>query len=382
MLGILAHARLQGSMYDFAKKVSPGFSLAYCYLIYAISISLPAPRTASVTHEMAVAPYVDFPSLLSSLLYFALVFVFVLNRSRLSGLIGKWLTPVILFVLVLLIGTITLGDTGSPGAPLLEHPLTAGILEGYQTFDAIGAVVVGGVILVSLRLEHPGITQRQRFRAVSTAGWFAGGALMVLYAGLILSGALAREPLGMGDSRTAFLGAISELALGAEGRFLLSLLIGLACFTTAVGIVAGTADFVSSRYGDTPRVYRMTALVGCLLGVLMGQLPADRIIAVALPALMMVYPLTITLILLNALRAKWTPPLVFRLVVGVVLLCSIPDLLLSLGVGGVWDVLGSWPLWQYRMAWVLPALVAYGLGMGYWHLFRKSESSSDSDLNG
>ncbi|MEX0273483.1 MAG: branched-chain amino acid transport system II carrier protein, partial [Flavobacteriaceae bacterium] len=35
ILGILAHARLQGTLFDFGKKVSAGFSAFYCYIIYA-----------------------------------------------------------------------------------------------------------------------------------------------------------------------------------------------------------------------------------------------------------------------------------------------------------------------------------------------------------
>lgn len=379
MLGILAYARLQGTMYEFGRKVSPGFSLAFCYLIYAVAISLPAPRTASVTHEMAVAPYLEVPSLLTSFLYFGLVFVFVLNRSRLSSLIGKWLSPMILLVLILLIGTITLGSDAAPGTSLLDHPFAAGILEGYQTFDAIGAVVAGGVIFVSLRMEHPGLLRNQRFRAVSAAGVLAGGGLALLYAGLILSGAMARDPLGVGHSRTEFLGAMSEWALGEGGRFLLSLLIALACFTTAVGIVAGTADFVKSRFGDRVRAYRLTAFAGCLLGVLMGQLPVDLIITVALPALMLAYPLTIVLILMNALPERRTPPLVFRWVVAVVLVFSIPDVLESLGVEDAWGPLASWPLRTYNMAWFLPAVVTYAASLAVVRL-RRPRGNSQGDL--
>ncbi|MEC8830928.1 MAG: branched-chain amino acid transport system II carrier protein, partial [Bacteroidota bacterium] len=75
ILGIIAHARLQGTLFDFAKKVSPLFSLVYCYLIYAIAIALPSPRTASVAHEMAIQPFWGSSSLLTSLIYFVLVFV-------------------------------------------------------------------------------------------------------------------------------------------------------------------------------------------------------------------------------------------------------------------------------------------------------------------
>lgn len=367
MLGILAHARLQGSMFDFARKISPAFSLVYCYIVYAISISLPAPRTASVTHEMGVAPFLGTDSLWTSLVYFTLVFLLVINRSRITPLIGKFLTPAILLVLLILIGSIVWHDPAVPGIPLLEHPVSDGILEGYQTFDAIGAVVVGGVILISLNLEYPNLDTRQRFLHISRAGWMAGLGLLLLYAGLIFSGALLQGEFPQELSRTELLRGISAWALGASGNAFLSILISLACFTTAVGIVTGTSDFVQSRFGGSITAYRSTALVGCFLGVLMGQLPVDYIIAVALPALMFIYPLTICLILLNALPGSWTPRPLFRAVVYTTLLFSIPDFLGSLGLiaPGRW-LETWWPLQAYQMGWVLPSLFVFAVGSLYY----------------
>ena len=362
MLGILAHARLQGDMFDFSRKVSKGFSLVYCYIVYSISIALPAPRTASVTHEMGVAPFFDISALGTSLLYFSLVFILVLNRSRIVPLIGKWLTPTILIVLLILIGSITLTSAGITTPPLLEKPFSEGFLEGYQTFDAIGAVVVGGVILISLKREMPDLDAGQRFSYISRAGWLAGLGLLVLYAGLILSGALMGDALNEGLSRTEVLRQMSTRALGYNGNLFLSLLIALACFTTAVGIVTGTSDFLQSRFGDSKFVYRVTALVCCILGVLMGQFPVDYIIAVALPALMFIYPLTIVLILLNALPPDWTPPRVFRAVVFTTLFFTIPDFLTSIGWPQVSRGLESWwPLQSYQLGWVLPAVAAFFL---------------------
>jgi LIVCS family branched-chain amino acid:cation transporter len=89
ILAILGHAKLQGTMMDFASKVSPLFALVYCIIVYAISVSLPAPRTASVTYEMAIAPYFDLSSLVLSAIYFSAVLVFVLNRSKILDFIGK-----------------------------------------------------------------------------------------------------------------------------------------------------------------------------------------------------------------------------------------------------------------------------------------------------
>lgn len=376
MFGILAHARLQGSMYDFAKKVSPAFSLAYCYLIYGISVALPAPRTASVTHEMGIAPFLGTPSFWTSLVYFALVFLLVINRSRITPLIGKFLTPAILLVLLLLIGSVVWNYPGDPGPGVLEHPFSAGVLEGYQTFDAIGAVVVGGVILISLKLEYPGLDARERFLHVSRAGWMAGLGLLLLYAGLILSGSLLQGEFDGDSSRTEILRLMSTWALGDRGNALLSVLIGLACFTTAVGIITGTADFLQSRFGDSVTVYRLTAFAGCFLGVLIGQLPVDYIIAVALPALMFIYPLTIVLILLNILPDSWTPPGLFRAVVATTLLFGIPDFLGSIGFAAPGHWLAGWfPLQAYGMGWAFPALLVF---LVYHGISRFSGRSPDA----
>ena len=104
IFGILAHAKLQGTIFDFGKKVSPTFSLVYSFLIYAISVSLPSPRTAAVTHEIAIEPFFGSSSWLTSIVYFALVFLFVINRSKILNIIGKLLTPAIIIILLLIIG--------------------------------------------------------------------------------------------------------------------------------------------------------------------------------------------------------------------------------------------------------------------------------------
>lgn len=362
ILGILAHARLQGTMYDFAKKISPRFSIVYCFLIYAISVSLPSPRTASVTHEMAVAPFIGSPAYLTSMAYFALVLVFCLNRSKILDLIGKWLTPAILIILLLIIGLSVINPQSLPDANTDFSTLAVGILEGYQTFDAIGAVVVGGVILVSLNLKENTGSYSEVKALVSRSGWLAGLGLFLVYAGLIFCGAQNQGNYPPGISRTQLLSGISLHALGASANAFLSILVSFACFTTAVGIVTGTADFVKSRFPNTPMAYKITVVIGCVLGVVVGQLNVGMIIAIALPALMFIYPLTIVLILLNMLPEKYGSPLVFRAVTITTLVFSIPDFLGSLGMGQWLGGIADWiPLNDHSLGWLLPSLIVFML---------------------
>lgn len=88
------------------------------------------------------------------------------------------------------------------------------------------------------------------------------------------------------SSRTALLAGISTETLGSIGNAFLSVLVALACFTTAIGIVTGTADFVKGLAGNSQTAYVLTALLSSLLGVIMGQFDVQYIIAVAVPALM------------------------------------------------------------------------------------------------
>ncbi len=360
ILGIMAHAKLQGTLFDFAKKVSPLFSVVYCYLIYVIAIALPSPRTASVTHEMAIQPFWGSSSLLTSLFYFMLVFVFVINRSKVLDVLGKLLTPGILVILLLMVSAAVFTLDFDFATSGMSQPFSSGILEGYQTFDAIGAVVVGAVIIISINIKEKSATFEDKRKLIGRAGLWAGMGLFLVYGGLILTGALFGNAFDVEISRTALLRGISTEVLGKKANILLSILVSLACFTTAVGITTGTSDFIKSRFNNSILAYRITAFLGCLLGVLVGQFDVGYIITVAVPSLMFIYPITIVLILLNVVPEKWGSPKVFKRVVWTTVLFSIPDFLGSIGLGELISPYIDWiPLGQHQMGWVIPALIAF-----------------------
>lgn len=369
IIGILAHAKLQGTLYDFGKKVSPQFSLIYCILIYVIAVAIPSPRTAAATHEIAIHPSFGTSPLLTSAIYFALVLVFVLNRSKILSFIGKFLTPLIVIMLLLVIGIGLFSSEMLTSTSQFDTPVVAGILEGYQTFDAIGAVVVGAVIIISINLRHQGSFEEKK-ALIAKSGWIAGFGLFIIYAGLISVGAYygseinINEELSSDMQRANLLRGISIASLGTFGNTVLSILISLACFTTAVGIIAGTADYFKGLLGNSQTVYITTAVIACVLGVVVGQLDFNSIILVAVPVLLLIYPITIVLILLNVLPKQFSTPLVFRAVVIVTFIFSIPDVIGFISPSeGLNTLVGYIPLAQHSLGWVLPALLTC-LGVG------------------
>ena len=379
ILAIYGHARLQGTMLDFANKVSPKFAMFYSVCVYIISISLPSPRTASVTYEMAIEPYLEMNSLWLSSIYFALVLVFVLNRSRILSIIGKFLTPFIILILLAIISIGLFGDMAAIRNTADSTSLIGGIIEGYQTFDAIGGVLIGGVIVISFAMQGT-YDYDARKKMMGKAGLYAGIGLFAIYGGLIALGAHYSGEITT-NSRSEYLTFLSQETLGNIGTAFLAVLVSLACFTTAVGIVTGTADFVKGLFKNSKYAYLLTAILGCVIGVVVGQFDIHYIIDLAVPALMFIYPITICLILLNILPKKWASKLVFRGVAIVVFLFSLTDVLKEIISENriipykkiMPDGLVEWsqdaiamfevyiPLGKEGMGWVLPALIIFVL---------------------
>ncbi|WP_250433336.1 branched-chain amino acid transport system II carrier protein [Hanstruepera flava] len=360
LLALLGHAKLQGTMMDFGKKVSPLFSLIFCLCVYIIAITLPIPRTAAVTHEMAIAPFFNSSSLLTSSLYFGLVFIFVLKRDSILSILGKFLTPLIVLILLAIIFIGIFTAPGNMNSSVLESSaFVVGLLEGYQTYDALGGILIGGVIIISLNIEG-GISFEDKKAIIIKSGLVAAVGLFIIYTGMIAVGAFHNSEFAPSITRPELLSGLSLKMLGNVGNTFLSVLIALACFTTAVSVIVGTADFFNGLFKKLKNVYLITALVSCLLGVFVGQMDVHYIIDIALPVLMFIYPLTIVLIMLNLFPERYVAKIVFRTVVLVTFIFSIPDFLGFL-IEAEWldNIKSLIPLANENLGWVLPAILTF-----------------------
>ena len=143
MLALLGYARLQGTMIDFGRKVSSKFAMVFSVGIYLMIPILPCPRTAAVSHEIAIKPYFGTSAILTSFVYFTLVFLFVINRGKVIEFLGKFLTPVIG---IILLAIIILGILGP------ENQMITGNFEFSIIFTS------AGIPPLSLLPETPSIS--------------------------------------------------------------------------------------------------------------------------------------------------------------------------------------------------------------------------------
>ena len=107
ILGVVVQARLQGYVLDFGKKVSSFVSILLGCLLYGMCLAFPMPRTASVSYEMISATFA--PNLPVWVMYTFYVFYFFLvgylcfQRNKILDVLGKYLTPLMVGIILLLI---------------------------------------------------------------------------------------------------------------------------------------------------------------------------------------------------------------------------------------------------------------------------------------
>ncbi|MGV9183215.1 branched-chain amino acid transport system II carrier protein [Arcanobacterium canis] len=364
--GMLAASTQRPDEKRIADRIGSRFGLIFtCALYLAIGMIYPTPRVAAVSFEIAIAPSTGSGQLalfLYTLVFFAVCYVLVRRPHKVVGNIGGWLTPVLLFLLVVMVAlSFTLPHTShQANTDYASSPFASGLIEGYFTMDSLATLMYGSVIMTAL--AGAGLEGRQLRRGTAIASLIAGILLAACYFGLINVGAV-----GNGDNGAEVITGVAARLFGTAGQVFFGVMIILACMTTAIGLLASGSRF---WHEVIPSVSAHTWLIVHLAAaVLISNLGLKTILAVVAPICQLLYPVTICLIVValieSAMRARhlvW----VYRLPAWTAGVLSIVEALNSTGVKlfePLRQVLNVFPLGTVKMAWVVPALVALAVGI-------------------
>ena len=328
-------------------------------IVLCIGPMLAIPRTAATTYEMSLAPLVSgFSPVLFSALFFLLILFLCVRESAVVDIVGKILTPALLIGLLALIIKGVLDPIGPvPDRVLVDNVPFTGIEAGYQTMDVLATMVFGIIVLKSAKSKgHDG---KSMFRVVAGAGVVAGAALLVVYLGLTYLGVTMSRFFDLSVLRTFLVVAIVRNLMGLAGIVLFSVVVALACVTTAVALVSSAAGYFSTLSGGRLR-YSWLAAAICLFSAVVSCIGLDQIVSIASPVLSIVYPPTLVLIFLSFfdrhIRSDW----VFRMAALGALLTSL--LATAADFGASLPFLAWLPLSEFGFGWVLPAAVCGFVG--------------------
>lgn len=328
-------------------------------VVVCIGPLLAIPRTAATTYEMLLVPLAPQADLTwMSVIFFALVFVLAVRPSRVVDILGKFLTPLMVAALAVLIITGIVRPLGPIAPPVIDNVVAEGLINGYQAMDVLGALGFSMVICSSV-VKRGYTRMKDRVRITALACILAGALLFVTYCGLTYLGATysTLEDISQVNQASLIVDIIRSL-LGFPGVVMLGVIVALACLTTAIGLVSSSAAYFEGISGGRLTYPRVAALV-CVFSAAVASFGLSTIIAIATPILSVVYPVVVCLIVLSFFHKKIRRTGVYRGAAGAAFLVSLLTVGASYGLPTGW--INVLPLSGYQLNWILPAILG-GLG--------------------
>lgn len=361
LITIVAVAVAGGSWGHLTKDLPKRAATIMAVLIFIIiGPAFAAPRTGLVAYEMAVKPFFIDASqahlTLFSIAFFVVAMFFSWSQGKLIDVIGKVLTPALFVGLVVLAVAVFVnpqGDILAAHGEYITQPLTKGFLEGYNTMDTFASLMFGMLIVDAIRSK--GITDRvATTKYLISAGCIAAAGLAFVYISLFFLGATSATVAAGADNGGAILSLYVQSLFGPSGQLVLSVIVLLACLTTAIGLVSACSDYFSSL---TPLSYKTWVIINGVACATVANVGLSQLISLSVPVLFALYPVAIALVALTFLRSRFpNPKAAYRVVVLVSLLFALID---GAKVAGV-DVsaLKMLPLFEIGMGWLLPTAAA------------------------
>ena len=372
----------QESLFDLSSKVGRKYGYFFtCALYLTIGPCFAIPRCATVSFTVGTAPLLENggnPLFLGifSLVFFALTLALSFRPGKILTWVGKVLNPVFLVFLGILVVKALLSPMGSVGAiaPDAAYETGAfftGFREGYQTMDALAGLAFGIVVVNAIR--DLGITKPDAVaKNTVTSGVFSCLLMALIYLMVTIVGAQSRGVYPLCENGGEALALIAEHYFGTVGALLLAVTVTLACLKTAVGLVTSCSEAFVTMFPKGPR-YQVWAVIFSVVSFLIANLGLSTIIEYAVPVLMFLYPLAITLILLALFgRFFGNDQRVYGWVTGCTLVAALLDFLgalpaaaqaalhLSPLLAAAKEIL---PFFSLGFGWICPALIGLDIGL-------------------
>lgn len=366
---------------QLANRIGKKYSLVFTTVLYlVIGPFFAMPRLASTSFEIALSSNLEESNqkvalLIFSSVFFLIVWFFSRKPSKILTYIGKFLTPLFLVMLFLLLVLAFTNPMGTISGSVVQvnyesNAFFKGFTEGYNTLDALAALAFGMVIIENINLlgiKSPVDTAKETMKS---------GALGIVLMGLIytLLAILGTQSLGefsLNQNGGVTLAQIAKYYLGDMGSVLLAGIVIVACLKTAIGLATSFGRTFSEIYPT--KSYSFFTVGSILLAAFIANVGLNQIIQISLPVLMFVTPLAMTLIIMS-LFSKWLDkvPAVYRWVTYLTMIASFIDALNALP-----DFLkeSQWispilessknliPFFDIGMGWLTFALVGFCIGL-------------------
>lgn len=368
VIAVIALARSGGELDEIISpvgKLAGSILIIACYL--CIGPLFASPRTATVSYELAVAPFTehsDTALYIYSLIYFSVAALVALYPGRLLESVGQFLAPLKIIALIILAVTVFMAPDLPLKLPRAEYaasPFSGGLINGYLTMDTLAGLAFGLVVVNAIRSR--GLNKREDItRYTARAGIMAGVGLAAVYISLFILGVKSAELVPDAKNGADILQVFVSHTFGSKGVFFLGTLITLACIVTAIGLTCSCASYFSSMTGFG---YRPLVVFFAAVSYAISCVGLDTLIHISIPVLIAVYPPFVALIMAGFFKEKLRNPVkVIAPATGIAFVCGTFD-----GLGAakytmlVPDFYRHLPMSEQQMAWIMPTILTFLLSL-------------------
>ena len=388
LLGVISSALSQSeSLYDMARPVSKTYSILFtCSLYLTIGPLFAIPRTATVAFEVGLNPfiakeYLKLGLFVFSLVFFSLTLYYSLRPGRILDWVGRYLTPIFVVLLSILLLATFIKPMGQVGAydPLrtyIDRPLFTGILDGYNTMDALASLAFA-IIIIS-NIESLGVKDPKNI-AIETfkSGLVCALGMSIIYGALAYMGATSLGSVGRADNGGAIMSMVSEHYFGFVGKLLLAAIVIVACLKTAIGLITSCSQMFCQMFPRSVSYNRYAIIFTCFSFVI-ANFGLNNIIQISIPVLLFLYPLAITLIILSLLAPIINKEShIYRWTIYFTIIAAMFDFFNALPenmkenfiIRKILDYAHSYlPGFDYGFGWIIPGLVGFIVGTIIWRI--------------
>lgn len=366
----------KGYIHEISRKIAPWFAIVYLVALYlSIGPFFAIPRTATVSYEVGIAHLLGNTNgglglFIFTLVYFCLAYLIALYPSKILDSIGRILTPIfaILIVVLVVLGAVKYSGH-APQVATEAYQASAfgqGFLEGYNTLDALASVAFSVIAVTTL--NQLGFTSKKEYiKTIWIVGIVVAIGFSILYIGLGYLGnhfpIPAKVMASDANKGVYVLSEATKAIFGPAAQIFLAGMVTVTCFTTTAGLIVSTGEFFHNTF---PKIsYKVYASFFTLIGFAIANLGLSAIIAYSLPVLMILYPITITIVLIvivNKFTQLSKPGM--QLTIFLVSLVAIADVLAStFKLTGLANIIKTLPFAAQSLPWLLPAVVGIVLSL-------------------
>ncbi|KTD31568.1 MULTISPECIES: branched-chain amino acid transport system II carrier protein [Legionella] len=241
-----------------------------------------------------------------SLLFCLITFFFCLNDKVMVKILGKWMSPILLISLIVMIVVAVFKAPTTESTVLADAAFLNGFTTGYQTMDLFAAFFFSALIFTQIQQQYPKASNREVLLFAIKPSILGASLLALIYFGFVFLGSHYTSLL-KNTAPELMLPRIAAQTMGNYATLFIGVAMFFSCLTTAVALNNLYARYLCSALKVKEDKFYLFLLATTGVSFIISLLDFRGIAAFLSPILELTYPgviaLTVMAILLKEMHA-------------------------------------------------------------------------------